>query len=110
MFGWRRSLDATFGRARRFYIVLAGCVAVSCAIGFAGVQPITLLYYSGIAGGIATPLTMALMLLVARHHGLMHQLRIKPWLAAAGWAVTVLVSGATVVYLYQTLTGQGSGS
>jgi Mn2+/Fe2+ NRAMP family transporter len=108
MFGWRHSLDATFSGARSFYLTLAGCVAIAVLIGFAGVRPITLLFYSGIAGGIATPLTMALMLLVGRHHAVMHHMRISPWLAAAGWCVTAIVSAATAVYLYQTVTGAGS--
>jgi Mn2+/Fe2+ NRAMP family transporter len=107
MFGWRHSLDEKFDHARAFYLTLIACVAVSVAIGFAGVKPITLLFYSGIAGGIATPLTMALMLLVARNRRVMHHLRIAPWLAAAGWCVTAIVGAATLTYLVQTLTGKG---
>jgi Mn2+/Fe2+ NRAMP family transporter len=107
MFGWRHSLDATFERARPFYLTLAGSMALSVAIAFAGVRPITLLYYSGIAGGIATPFTMALMLLIGRHRSVMHHYRISPWLAAAGWFVTAIVSAATVIYLYQMVTGSG---
>lgn len=108
MFGWRRSLDAKFGGARHFYGTLLACVSLAVAIGFAGVPPITLLFYAGIAGGIATPLTMGLMLLIGRNHAVMHRLRISPWLAAAGWCVTGIVGGATAIYLYQTLTGAGS--
>jgi Mn2+/Fe2+ NRAMP family transporter len=109
MFGWRRSLDASFDRARAFYLTLGGCVVAAVLIGVAGVAPIKLLFMSGIAGGIATPLTMALMLLVARNHRIMHQARIAPWLAASGWCVTLLVGLATVVYLVQTLRGSGGG-
>jgi Mn2+/Fe2+ NRAMP family transporter len=109
MFGWRHSLDAKFGRARRFYLTLGGCVLAAVAIGMAGVPPIKLLFFSGIAGGIATPLTMALMLLVGRNTSIMHNLRIPGWLAAAGWCVTLVVTSATVIYLAQTLTGRGSG-
>lgn len=105
MFGWRSSLDASFNRARRFYLTLAACVAIACAIGFAGVKPITLLFYSGIAGGIATPFTMALMLLVGRNHAVMHQKRIPLGLAVAGWCVAGIVTSATLVYLYQTIRG-----
>ena len=108
MFGWRHSLDAKFARARRFYLTLSGCVLVSVVIGLAGVPPIKLLFFSGIAGGIATPFTMALMLLVGRNRSIMHQLRIPAWLAVAGWCVTLIVTSATVIYLAQTLTGHGS--
>lgn len=108
MFGWRHSLDASFDHARRFYFTLGGCVLAAALIGMAGVPPIKLLFLSGIAGGIATPLTMALMLLVGRNRRIMHDARIPAWLAACGWAVTALVAGATALYLYQTLTGAGN--
>lgn len=109
MFGWRHSLDATFDRARPFYLTLAGCVTVAVAIALAGVPPIHLLFVSGIAGGIATPFTLALMLLVGRNRAVMGRRRISGWLAGAGWAVTAVVTAASVVYLYQTVTGSGGG-
>jgi Mn2+/Fe2+ NRAMP family transporter len=108
MFGWRRSLDAQFAGARRFYLALGGCMIVSIGIGMAGVPPIKLLFYSGIAGGIATPLTMGLMLLVGRNKRVMHAARIPGWLAVAGWCVTAIVGSATLVYLWQTVTGAAS--
>lgn len=107
MFGWRRSLDASFERARAFYLTLIGCVALSVAIAYAGVKPITLLFYSGIAGGIATPFTMALMLLIGRNRAVMGTRVIAPWLAAAGWFVFAIVGTAAAIYLAQTLTGKG---
>ena len=107
MFGWRHSLDARFERARAFYLTLIACVAIAVAIAFAGVKPITLLFYSGIAGGIATPFTMALLLLVARNPAVMRRMVIAPWLAVAGWCVCAVVSAATLIYLGQTLTGKG---
>ncbi|MBV8748176.1 MAG: divalent metal cation transporter [Candidatus Eremiobacteraeota bacterium] len=105
MFGWRRSLDAKFAGAPRFYLTLIGCLGVAVGIGFAGVQPIALLFYSGIAGGIATPFTIALMLLAGRNRAVMRHLRIAPWLTAAGWCVFAVVTAATVAYLVQTATG-----
>jgi Mn2+/Fe2+ NRAMP family transporter len=106
MFGWRHSFDAQFTGARRFYLTLIACIAIAIAIGFAGVKPITLLFYSGIAGGIATPFTIVLMLLVGRNRKVMHEMRISGWLAAAGWCVAAIVATAAGIYLVQTLTGK----
>jgi Mn2+/Fe2+ NRAMP family transporter len=106
MFGWRHSFDARFSGARRFYLTLIACIAIAVAIGFAGVKPITLLFYSGIAGGIATPFTIVLMLLVGRNRKVMHHMRISGWLAAAGWCVAAIVAAAAGIYLVQTLTGK----
>lgn len=108
MFGWRSSLDASFDRARAFYLTLIGSVGIAVAIGFAGVKPITLLYYSGIAGGIATPFTLVLMLLVARDRRVMRHRMIAPWLAIAGWCVVAIVTAAALIYLVQTVMGGSS--
>lgn len=108
MFGWRSSLDASFDRARAFYLTLIGSVGIAVAIGFAGVKPITLLYYSGIAGGIATPFTLVLMLLVARDRRVMRHRMIAPWLAIAGWCVVAIVTAAALIYLVQTVMGASS--
>lgn len=99
MFGWRRSLDATFAHAPRFYAVLALCIAVAVAIAYTGVKPIALLFYSGIAGGIATPFTLALLLLIARNERVMQGMRVPAWLAVCGWSVTALITGASLAYL-----------
>ena len=108
MFGWRRSLDASFDRARAFYLTLIGCMAIAVAIGFLGVKPIQLLYFSGIAGGITTPFTLILMLLVARDRRVMRRHVIRPWLAMAGWIVVGIVTASALTYLVQTLSGGGS--
>ncbi len=105
-FGWRRSLDATFARAPRFYRALLLSIGVATAIAFAGVSPIQLLFASSIAGGIATPLTLTFLMLVAQHQGTMRIHRIGGFLRIGGWAVTAIVTASVALYLYQTATGQ----
>ncbi len=105
MFGWRRSLDTTFAQAPKFYATLIGTTLVSLAIAYAGIPPIKLLYWSGIAGGIATPFTLVLMLLVARDPKVMHRHVISPWIALAGWSVAAVVGAASGIFLYQTFAG-----
>jgi len=107
MFGWRKSLDAKFSAAPEFYALLIGSTVIALAIAFAGVPPIKLLYFSGIAGGIATPFTLVLMLLVGRDRTVMHRHVIPSGLAVAGWAVAAVVTAASGIYLYQTFTGAG---
>jgi Mn2+/Fe2+ NRAMP family transporter len=78
---------------------LALCIAVAVAIAYAAIKPITLLFYSGIAGGIATPFTLALLLLIARNKRVMQGMRIPAWLAVCGWSVTAVITGASLAYL-----------
>jgi len=106
-FGWRRSLDRTFAQAPAFYGALVASLAAGTAIAYAGISPIGLLFWSGIAGGLATPLTLGFLVAVARDPKIMKTHRITGTLAAAGWAVTGVVVLAAVAFLYRTVTNAG---
>ena len=106
MFGWVGKLDAKFFEARRFYGIMLAVAVLGCAIAFAGIQPIRLLFFSSIAGGIATPVTLVFMLLAACDKGVMRDKPLKPWLRIAGWVTTGIVAVAAGIFLYQTFTGQ----
>lgn len=106
MFGWRGSIDSDFWHAKHFYVTLLASMAAGCAIALIGVSPIKLLFVSSIAGGIATPVTLGLLLAVAHDRHVMKSHRPKPATLVAGWAVFGVVTLATGFYLYQTLTGR----
>lgn len=101
-FGWRRSLDVGFSRARRFYIVLIITLAVSLGITLIGIGPIQLLFLSSIAGGLGTPVTLLFLMLLSRDRRVMGEHRISRRLAIAGWVVTLIVAAACVLFLWQT--------
>ena len=63
------NLDARFGQARSFYLALLASLAAGVAVTFLGIGPIRLLFYGSIAGGLGTPVTLAMMLLAARQEG-----------------------------------------
>lgn len=107
MFGWRKSLDLSFTKAPKFYVALVFALLAALGICLLRIPPIKLLYVSGIVGGIATPITLVLMLLIARDHKVMGRHRIPRGLAACGWLVAALIVAASAVFLYQTLAGGG---
>ncbi|MDP9110073.1 MAG: divalent metal cation transporter [Candidatus Eremiobacteraeota bacterium] len=104
MFGWRGSIDSTFWRAKRFYVTLLISLAAGCAIALAGVSPIKLLFISSIAGGIATPVTLGLLMAVANDRRTMTTHRPKLISLVAGWMVFSVVTLATGFYFYQSFT------
>ena len=105
MFGWRASLDSRFARAPAFYVTLVLSLCVATAIAYAGIPPIRILFASSIAGGLATPITLTLMILVAADRTTMHRHRVRGWLLAAAWAVDAIVTTACGIFLYQVFTG-----
>jgi Mn2+/Fe2+ NRAMP family transporter len=62
---------------------------------------------SSIVGGLATPVTLAFMMLAARDRRVMGDHAIGGRLAAAGWLVTAVVTAASVLYLWQTYASAG---
>jgi Mn2+/Fe2+ NRAMP family transporter len=106
-FGWRASLDERFAQAPAFYASLLLSLAVGVGVAYVGVSPIRLLFLSGIAGGLATPVTLAFMMRAARDRRIMGDHRIGGHLAAAGWLVTAVVTAASILYLWQTFARPG---
>jgi len=98
-FGWRGSLDALFGDAPRFYVVLLASLAISAAFAFVGFSPIALLYWASVAGGLATPVTLVFLVAIAQDRAIMGENHIRGWLAVAGWTVTAIVSASCVTFL-----------
>lgn len=101
-FGWRRSLDASFARAPRFYLSMTLSLAIGVTVTLIGVGPITLLFISSIFAGLATPVTLILMLFIARDRRVMGQRRIGRPVSVAGFVVAGIVTLASVAFLLQT--------
>jgi Mn2+/Fe2+ NRAMP family transporter len=98
-FSWRGTLNSKFQDARAFYVVILGALAVAAAICFAAFSLIPLLYGASLAAGLATPVTLFFVVLLARDKATMGNHRIGQWLAGAGWAVTAIMSTASILYL-----------
>lgn len=101
-FGWRRSLDARFHQAPRFYIALVLSLCAGAGLTLLGIGPIQLLFFSSIAGGLGTPLTLTFLLLIARDRRIMGGRRIGRGLTITGAAIAAIVTLACAVYLWQT--------
>ncbi|MDQ2817473.1 MAG: divalent metal cation transporter [Candidatus Eremiobacteraeota bacterium] len=107
MFGWRGSLDERFQEAPAFYGALLLSLAFGAAVTFLHVGAIKLLFFASIAGGLGTPLTLGLMMVVARDKKIMRNHQIDARLAAAGWVVTGIVTCACGIFLWQTAAHGG---
>jgi Mn2+/Fe2+ NRAMP family transporter len=106
-FGWRSSLDRPFQQAPKFYLALLLSLLVALGITLLGIGPIQLLFISLIAGGLATPITLTLMMLIARDAQVMGDHRIGRRLTLGGFAVAALRTAACLLHLWQTLVPGG---
>jgi Mn2+/Fe2+ NRAMP family transporter len=98
-FGRRAGLASPPRDARLFYGVIFGTLALAAVFALLPIPTIAFLYWVSVAAGIVTPITLALVLLVARDPTTMCGRPIGVPLACAGWVVTAVVTAASVAFL-----------
>jgi Mn2+/Fe2+ NRAMP family transporter len=107
MFDWGGGIDKKFWHAKRFYVVLVAVLVAGAAVALAGIAPIKLLFISSIAGGLATPITLTMMMLVAGDRHIMKRKSLSRALLVSGWLVTGVVTSAAAIFLFQVFSGKG---
>ena len=106
MLGWGGSINRKFWHAKKFYATLVAVLVVGAGMAMAGVSPIKLLFISSIVGGLATPITLTMMMLIAGNRDAMKREPLNPWLLGSGWMVTIVVTVAAGIFLLQTFTNK----
>jgi Mn2+/Fe2+ NRAMP family transporter len=99
------SLDARWSEAPIFYAVLLGSLVLSAGFALVGSSPIALLYAASVAGGLATPLTLWLLVAIARNRTIMGDGRIGGSLFLGGAAVAGVVTASCAVFLVNAFRG-----
>lgn len=100
-----QTLDAPAGlgmnvnAAKTFYGVIFGSLTAAAALALTPIPTIALLYSVSVAAGIATPITLTSMLLVAGNRSAMAGHPIGRALACAGWFVTGAVTLASTLFI-----------
>jgi Mn2+/Fe2+ NRAMP family transporter len=99
--GYRQGLSRAPREAKAFYLFVALSLLLGAAVSFAGIPSISLLFLASIVGGIATPVGLVFLMLVAHHVRPMDGRRTKPVVMALGWATTVAVTAVDLYFLWQ---------
>ncbi|MGA5135493.1 NRAMP family divalent metal transporter [Streptomyces olivoreticuli] len=101
---WRRGLSLRPSQAPKFFAALAVSVLVGSVVSIADISPIQLLYWSGVAGAIATPIGLAMLLKVASNTRVMAGRQIGPGMKTTGWTITAAITLVSTLGLYQLIT------
>ena len=75
LLNWRRGLSLKISEAPRFYAALAAAATLGTGLAFSGISPIQLLFIAGVIAGIATPIGLAALLVIASNRKLMEVVR-----------------------------------
>ncbi|MDR3470145.1 MAG: divalent metal cation transporter [Devosia sp.] len=98
---WPVGLAQKAGRARGFYLTIAGATVIGVGMYFLPIDPIKALFWSAVINGIVAVPVMAIMMLLTHRKDIMGAFVIPPVLQALGWLATVVMAG-TVIALVVT--------
>lgn len=72
IFGWRQGIDERYRKAPGFYVVFIISIILGIALDFAGVNPVSALYWTAVINGVLAPFLLVGILLAASDRKLMH--------------------------------------
>ena len=99
--GRRGSLADRAGLSREFYAVIAVGLALGLALDYAGINAVSMLFWSAVLNGVLAPPLVVIVVLLTSNREVMGS-RLNPrWLAVLGW-VTVAVMTAASIAMFAT--------
>ncbi len=97
--GWKVGLDYTFGKARQFYVVMVLATLLGIAIPAFGLQPVNILYYTGIIFGAVSPFMIALVIHMANNPKIMGKYTSRTHSNIIAYLLLIIMT-ASIVYLF----------
>ncbi len=95
-FRWRAGWRGRDRRRWQFDVLLAGALALGVLVSLLNIPPLELLFVAGLVGGLATPVTLVFLVLLARDPKAMADKPVPRWIELLGW-LAVLVVGTTAL-------------
>jgi NRAMP (natural resistance-associated macrophage protein)-like metal ion transporter len=96
MFGWKCSLEAKPGQAKEFYLVLCAATLGGLFLDFAGVSPISALFWTAVINGFLAPPVLAVIMIIANNRTIMGHRANGLAMNLMGWMTVAVMFAAAV--------------
>lgn len=100
-FNWPSGLDEKPRHAKKFYGVIAASTIVGVVIDFAGINPISALFWTAVINGVVAPPLLVVVMLVANNKRVMGDRVNGRWTNVIGW-LTATVMFAAAIAMFAT--------
>jgi NRAMP (natural resistance-associated macrophage protein)-like metal ion transporter len=100
---WRVGLEVKPGKALKFYFTLGAAMLLGLALNFIHLDPIRALFIAAVINGVMAAPVMAMMMLITQDRKIMDRFALPAYLRIFGWAGTVIMCGASLAFLFQSL-------
>lgn len=97
--GWKVGLDYSFGKARQFYLILILATLLGIAIPALGLQPVNILYYTGIIFGAVSPFIIALVIHMANNPKIMGKYTSRLLSNVIAYILLLIMTGCVIAML-----------
>jgi NRAMP (natural resistance-associated macrophage protein)-like metal ion transporter len=101
--GWKCGLDEKPGRAKEFYLVMTASTVVALAICYAGISPISALFWTAVLNGFLAPPLLIVVMLIANNREVMGARVNNRLLNVLGWSTTIAMFVAAVALVWTWL-------
>ncbi|MFN0277084.1 MAG: NRAMP family divalent metal transporter [Pyrinomonadaceae bacterium] len=95
-FGWPSGLDEKPRHAKKFYGVIAASTIVGVVIDFAGINPISALFWTAVINGVVAPPLLVVVMLVANNKRVMGARTNGIFTNIVGWLATAVMFAAAI--------------
>jgi NRAMP (natural resistance-associated macrophage protein)-like metal ion transporter len=95
-FEWPSGLDEKPRHAKKFYAVIAASTLVGVVITFAGINPISALFWTAVINGVVAPPLLVVVMLVANNKKVMGLRTNGPWTNILGWLAAAVMFAAAI--------------
>ena len=98
-FGWKYGLDTKPREAKRFYAVIAISTLVGVLIDFAGINPISALFWTSVINGVLSPPLLVLIMLISSNRKIMERRVNGRFTGIVGWLAAVVMFAASIAMI-----------
>lgn len=95
-FGWRSGLDEKPRHAKKFYAVIAASTVIGVLIDFAGINPISALFWTAVINGVVAPPLLVVVMFVANNKKAMGHRTNGRFTNLVGWFATAIMFAAAL--------------
>ncbi len=95
-FGWPSGLDEKPNHAKKFYGVIAASTIIGVLIDFAGINPISALFWTAVINGVVAPPLLIVVMLVANNKRVMGKRTNGIFTNIVGWLATAVMFAAAI--------------
>ena len=96
-FGWPSGLDEKPRHAKKFYGVIAASTLVGVGIDFAGINPISALFWTAVINGVIAPPLLVVVMLVANNKRVMGKRTNGVFTNIVGWLAAAVMFAAAIM-------------